>query len=112
MIVTEFMKNGSLLTYLKEREGQTSSIPQLIDMSAQVAQGMAYIEVNHKPQSTVFYLPFQRMNYIHRDVRADNMLVGAQGGVKVADFGLARILKTEEDDIYSPGTGLLLLFVS
>ena len=46
MIVTEYMKNGSLLTYLKEREGQTSSIPQLIDMSAQVAQGMAYIEVN------------------------------------------------------------------
>ena len=46
MIVTEFMQNGSLLTYLKERGGQTASIPQLIDMAAQVAQGMAYIEVS------------------------------------------------------------------
>ena len=45
------------------------------------------------------------MNYIHRDVRADNMLVAGQGGVKVADFGLARILTggNGEDDIYSPG---------
>ena len=33
------------------------------------------------------------MNYVHRDVRADNMLVGMGGQVKVADFGLARILE-------------------
>ena len=39
------------------------------------------------------------MNYIHRDVRADNMLVGTNGAVKVADFGLARIL---EQDEYNP----------
>ena len=30
------------------------------------------------------------MNYVHRDVRADNMLVGNHGVVKVADFGIAR----------------------
>ena len=40
------------------------------------------------------------MNYVHRDVRADNMLVGQMGSVKVADFGLARIL---EQDEYHPG---------
>ena len=45
MIVTEFMVNGSLLTYLKEKDGRNCTIPQLIDMGAQVAQGMAYIEV-------------------------------------------------------------------
>ena len=85
MIVTEFMVNGSLLTYLKEAEGgKKCQIPQLIDMGAQIAQGLAYIE---------------RMNYVHRDVRADNMLVGMGGQVKVADFGLARIL---EQDEYNP----------
>ena len=46
MIVTEFMVNGSLLTYLKEKDGRNCTIPQLIDMGAQVAQGMAYIEVH------------------------------------------------------------------
>lgn len=39
------MVNGSLLTYLKEKDGRNCTIPQLIDMGAQVAQGMAYIEV-------------------------------------------------------------------
>jgi tyrosine-protein kinase Fgr len=39
------------------------------------------------------------MNYVHRDVRADNMLVGTNGNVKVADFGLARILDQDE---YNP----------
>ena len=43
------------------------------------------------------------MNYVHRDVRADNMLVGNHGVVKVADFGLARIL---DQGIYDPGKNL------
>ena len=46
MIVTEFMCNGSLLHYLKDKPGgQHATIPQLIDMGSMVAQGMAYIEV-------------------------------------------------------------------
>ncbi|CBY20990.1 unnamed protein product [Oikopleura dioica] len=84
MIITEIMTNGSLLTYLKDRAGKHATLPQLIDMGTMVAQGMAYIE---------------RMNYIHRDVRADNMLVGQNGIVKVGDFGLARLL---DENIYNP----------
>ena len=39
MIVTEFMVNGSLLTYLKEKDGKNCGIPQLIDMGAQIGTG-------------------------------------------------------------------------
>nr|XP_018672695.1 proto-oncogene tyrosine-protein kinase Src-like isoform X1 [Ciona intestinalis] len=80
-IVTEFMCHGSLLDYLKEGPGHKSNLVDQIDMAAQIAAGMAYIE---------------RMNYIHRDVRAANILVGKNQVCKIADFGLARLIVDNE----------------
>ncbi|XP_067880274.1 proto-oncogene tyrosine-protein kinase LCK-like [Heterodontus francisci] len=79
-IVTEYMSNGSLLDFLKTDEGSKIQLTKLIDMSAQIAEGMAYIE---------------RKNYIHRDVRAANILVSDVLVCKIADFGLARLIDNE-----------------
>nr|XP_057946225.1 tyrosine-protein kinase Lck [Doryrhamphus excisus] len=80
-IVTEYMENGSLLDYLKTTPGSHLSVKALIDMASQVADGMAYIE---------------QKNYIHRDLRAANILVSHELICKVADFGLARIIEDNE----------------
>ncbi len=59
-------------------KGKSLKLPQLIDIAAQIATGMAYLE---------------SQNYIHRDLAARNILVGDNITVKIADFGLARVIK-------------------
>ncbi|XP_065502079.1 tyrosine-protein kinase HCK isoform X2 [Caloenas nicobarica] len=80
-IITEFMDKGSLLDFLKSDEGNKQPLPKLIDFSAQIAEGMAFIE---------------KRNYIHRDLRAANILVSALLVCKIADFGLARVIEDNE----------------
>jgi len=65
----------------------------------QIADGLQYLE---------------KERYIHRDVRAANILVGDRNIVKVADFGLARLVAArqstviggdDDEGIYQPGEG-------
>ncbi|XP_024083885.1 tyrosine-protein kinase Btk29A isoform X5 [Cimex lectularius] len=87
-IVTEYMKHGSLLNYLRRHENTIAgNVDLLLDMCIQVCKGMAYLE---------------RHNYIHRDLAARNCLVGHENVVKVADFGLARYVL---DDQYTSSGG-------
>ncbi|XP_063227607.1 tyrosine-protein kinase Btk [Bacillus rossius redtenbacheri] len=87
-IVTEYMRHGSLLNYLRRHEASLGgNVGLLLDMCIQVCKGMAYLE---------------RHNYIHRDLAARNCLVGSENVVKVADFGLARYVL---DDQYTSSGG-------
>ncbi|XP_022088016.1 tyrosine-protein kinase SRK2-like [Acanthaster planci] len=79
-IVTELMKNGALLTYLREGDGKYLSLRVLVDMTAQIAQGMSFLE---------------NRGYVHRDLAARNILVGENNLVKIADFGLAKLVLDE-----------------
>ena len=80
-IITELMKHGSLLEYLRG-DGRILKLPQLINMGAQVAAGMAYLEEN---------------NYVHRDLAARNILVSKNLICKVDVVSMARVLS---DDMY------------
>lgn len=86
-IVTELMKHGSLLDYLRGGKGQYLKLPCMIDIGAQVADGMEYLE---------------SQQYIHRDLAARNVLVEEGNNVKIGDFGLARLIV---DDDYAAREG-------
>ncbi|XP_031717585.1 tyrosine-protein kinase SRK2-like [Anarrhichthys ocellatus] len=89
-IITELMNNGSLLEYLNKDKGTTLGFSDQIEMAAQVASGMAYLELQ---------------NYIHRDLAARNVLVGENNICKVADFGLARVIMKKNENVYEAKEG-------
>ena len=74
-IITELMKHGSLLGYLRDDNGLLLKLPELLDVGEQVLNGMSYLEKN---------------NYVHRNLATKSILVSENLTCKVANFGLAR----------------------
>ncbi|CAM4706871.1 unnamed protein product [Lepidochelys olivacea] len=82
MILTEFMENGALDSFLRLNEGQFTPI-QLVGMLRGIASGMRYLA---------------EMSYVHRDLAARNILVNCNLVCKVSDFGLSRFLEENSSD--------------
>ncbi|XP_064423951.1 ephrin type-A receptor 8 isoform X1 [Latimeria chalumnae] len=89
MIITEYMENGSLDSFLRRHDGQFTII-QLVGMLRGIAAGMKYLS---------------DLGYIHRDLAARNILVNSNLVCKVSDFGLSRILEDDPDAAYTTTGG-------
>uniref|UniRef100_A0A8C4QQZ2 receptor protein-tyrosine kinase n=1 Tax=Eptatretus burgeri TaxID=7764 RepID=A0A8C4QQZ2_EPTBU len=85
MIVTEYMENGSLDSFLRKRDGQFTVI-QLVGMLRGIAAGMTYLS---------------EMGFVHRDLAARNILVSSGLVCKVSDFGLSRVLDRRPEAAYT-----------
>ena len=81
MIVMELAKHGELRSYL-QFHSQSLEIPTLVLFSYQLSTALSYLESK---------------KFVHRDIAARNVLVSAHDCVKLADFGLSRLI---EDDCY------------
>ncbi len=85
MIITEYMDNGSLDTFLRLNSWRLN-IFDLVKMLRDIANGMKYLS---------------EMNFVHRDLAARNILVNKTLQCKVADFGLSREIEgTTTEGVY------------
>ncbi|KAG9352767.1 hypothetical protein JZ751_017343 [Albula glossodonta] len=89
MIITEYMENGSLDSFLRRHDGQFTVI-QLVGLLRGIAAGMKYLA---------------DLGYIHRDLAARNILVNSNLVCKVSDFGLSRVLEDDPDAAYTTSGG-------
>lgn len=79
-IVFEYMSGGSVYDYMR-RPTQEGPLPltQILKIATEVARGMDYLH---------------QRKIIHRDLKAANLLMDENNIVKIADFGVARIIET------------------
>ena len=86
MIITEFMSKGSLANVLKNEPNL--SYRQKFWIAYDIAAGMARI---HK------------QNFIHRDIRPDNVLIDGDYNAKIADMGLAKFFNKSNRNTFGLG---------
>lgn len=74
-IVFEFMPGGSVYDHVRKQG--PPRVAAVLRIALEVARGMDYLH---------------RRKIVHRDLKAANLLLDDQGTVKIADFGVARVL--------------------
>lgn len=72
-LVMEFLSGGDLMTLLMDEDVFSEQLAQFF-----IAETVLAVDSVHK------------LNYIHRDLKPDNLLIGATGHLKLSDFGLCK----------------------
>ena len=75
LMVMEYVGGGDLLQYVKERKRLEEKEAKFI--FKQIVYGLAHCHCR---------------SVLHRDIKLDNILMDKEGGVKVCDFGVSRLV--------------------
>ncbi|KAG0482635.1 hypothetical protein HPP92_010719 [Vanilla planifolia] len=85
-LLLEHMDAGSLESILAARGNRPFSEPALADIARQVLLGLSYLH---------------SQKIVHRDIKPGNLLVNSSGEIKIADFGVSKIMRRSLDPCVS-----------
>ncbi|XP_051151728.1 receptor-like protein kinase HSL1 [Andrographis paniculata] len=89
LLVYEYMPNGSLGDALHKNNGKILTWPKRFSIALDAAEGLSYLHHDAVPP------------IVHRDVKSNNILLDEDFGAKIADFGVAKIVKTIDNGFQS-----------
>mgnify|MGYP001974010954 CR=1 FL=1 len=81
-IVMEYADAGDLAQLLRTANGRRFKETKILDLFGQIAQGMYHVH---------------SLNILHRDLKTANILLTREGVIKLADFGIARVMSSDTD---------------
>ncbi|XP_057697878.1 tyrosine-protein kinase JAK2 isoform X2 [Corythoichthys intestinalis] len=95
-LVMEYLPHGSLIVYTEINRHNINTM-RLLLFASQICKGMAYL---------------QTLRYVHRDLAARNILVASESLVKIADFGLTKIVPLDKEyyRVKQPGESPIFWF--
>ncbi len=104
-LIMEFLPGGDLMTLLMKKDTLSEDCTQFY--IAETALAINYIHKVRQQQESMSLkmrlkslCPLQ-LGFIHRDIKPDNLLLDANGHVKLSDFGLCTGLKkSHRTDFY------------
>ncbi|KAJ6977471.1 serine/threonine/tyrosine-protein kinase HT1-like [Populus alba x Populus x berolinensis] len=73
-IITEYLAGGSLKKFLHQQEPYSVPLDLVLKLALDIAHGMQYLH---------------SQGILHRDLKSENLLLGEDMSVKVADFGIS-----------------------
>ncbi|KAM3278020.1 hypothetical protein ACQJBY_045727 [Aegilops geniculata] len=91
VVVVEYQHGGTLKTLLFQHRDKKLPYKKVVQLALDMARGLSYLHAQ---------------KIVHRDVKAENMLLDRKKSVKIADFGVARV-EAQDDDNMTGQTGTL-----
>ncbi|TKW33475.1 hypothetical protein SEVIR_2G238500v4 [Setaria viridis] len=93
LLVYEYMNRGSLDRSLFGRTGPVLEWGERMEVALGAARGLAYLHTGCDQK------------IVHCDVKPENILLADGGQVKIADFGLAKLMSPEQSELFTTMRG-------